>query len=104
MVDVSGDEVETVAIDDLGVVPNVIKIDVEGFEIAVLRGAKNVLKHKPRLEIETHLFEKVNMRYHGFDPQELLDILYFNGYDVYVAGVKQEKNFELKHNMFLHCV
>jgi FkbM family methyltransferase len=103
MVDSRGTEVETIALDDLGIAPDVIKIDVEGYEIAVLRGAKEMLKKKPKLEIETHLFEKVSMEYHGFDPQELLDILYSNGYEVYLNGQKCEHNFELKHNMFLHC-
>jgi len=38
-----------------------LKIDVEGAEDAVLRGAKNVIaKHKPVMDIEVHLFMREN--------------------------------------------
>ena len=43
----------TVAIDNLGVVPTLIKIDVEGMEVPVLLGArKTIERHKPYLSIE----------------------------------------------------
>jgi FkbM family methyltransferase len=34
--------------------PAIIKIDVEGFEMAVLEGAENILLKKPRIIVETH--------------------------------------------------
>lgn len=55
-----GIEVKTITVDDyvrqtaIGKV-DVIKIDVEGHEIDVLRGAKEVLRyHKPKVFVETH--------------------------------------------------
>ena len=51
---------ETVRWDDLvfgkfNVKPNILKIDVEGFEYEVLQGAEEVLKqYSPRIIIETH--------------------------------------------------
>jgi FkbM family methyltransferase len=44
-----------VALDDLGVKPDVIKIDAEGFEVEVLRGAERILREdSPTLFIETN--------------------------------------------------
>ena len=51
---------ETVRLDDLvfgkfNIKPNILKIDVEGFEYDVLKGAEEVLKrYSPRIIIETH--------------------------------------------------
>lgn len=49
-------KVEVVKLDDFlpQALPTFIKIDVEGFELEVLRGAKNILKTKPKLDIEIH--------------------------------------------------
>jgi FkbM family methyltransferase len=49
-------EVEVIALDELALpAPDVIKIDVEGSEIAVLQGARRVLtKARPVVIIETH--------------------------------------------------
>jgi FkbM family methyltransferase len=33
---------------------NVIKIDVEGYEVAVLRGCQNILRRRPKLILEVH--------------------------------------------------
>jgi len=42
--------------------PTFIKVDVQGFEVEVLRGAKNILATRPKLDIEIHLtsFERYN--------------------------------------------
>ncbi|HZZ77940.1 MAG TPA: FkbM family methyltransferase [Gemmataceae bacterium] len=51
-------EVESVSLDDLaaelGVKPTFIKIDVEGFEYRVLRGAANILAMTPAIFVEVH--------------------------------------------------
>lgn len=47
-----GIEVPAVTIDSLGLVPDVIKIDVEGFEQLVLKGATETLKHGPTIVFE----------------------------------------------------
>lgn len=71
-----GREVEMVPLDDFALLsPSLLKIDVEGFEIEVLRGASRILATLPRLAIEVHvsqlaafgssaeaLFELINVR------------------------------------------
>ena len=49
--------VHSVSLDEvIGKVPvNFIKIDVEGFELQVLRGAKAVLAQRPRIDLELHI-------------------------------------------------
>lgn len=43
------------ALDDVGVVPTLIKMDVEGFELAALRGSAQILRnHKPVLAISLY--------------------------------------------------
>lgn len=48
--------VDVVLLDDfiMEVKPTFIKIDVEGFELEVLRGAKEILKYRPKLDLEIH--------------------------------------------------
>ena len=48
-------EVDLVALDDLGLSPSLIKIDVEGSEMAALRGARQTVQaHKPAIFVEAH--------------------------------------------------
>lgn len=59
-----------------------IKIDVEGFELAVVRGARNTIKScRPVLQIE--LIDKQCMRF-GYHPQAVYDYI-FNEFDDYVV-------------------
>ena len=52
--------------------PDIIKIDVEGFELAVLEGAEDILLKKPRIIIETHskllrkACERLLTEYYGY--------------------------------------
>jgi FkbM family methyltransferase len=58
--------------------PSVVKIDVEGDELKVLRGATETLrKHRPVLLVEIHLNE---MEARGEDPREIERILAPLGY------------------------
>jgi FkbM family methyltransferase len=54
----NGLEVESVSLDDLaaelGIKPNFIKIDVEGFEYQILKGAQNTLAMTPAVFVEVH--------------------------------------------------
>jgi FkbM family methyltransferase len=53
--DSGGCKVAAVAIDDIGVIPTLIKMDVEGFELSALKGAASVLRrHLPVLAISLY--------------------------------------------------
>jgi FkbM family methyltransferase len=50
-----GTKVKIVALDSYGLKPSVVKIDTEGYELNVLKGAyQTISRWKPRLAIETH--------------------------------------------------
>ena len=73
-----------------------IKIDVEGFEIEVIRGAKDtILKNKPVMIIENEIV-------HTKDTNELFTIMNEFGYDKYICNPigKLEKigNFSVEEN------
>lgn len=60
-------------IQELGLIPNLLKIDVEGFELEVLKGAKNLLhNHKPKIIMEIH---PLQLTLSGGSEKELFDIL-----------------------------
>jgi FkbM family methyltransferase len=62
----------------LGLVPDVVKIDVEGYEYEVLQGARALLRdRKPVLCLELHL-DLLEKR--GLPPRELVDDLRSFGY------------------------
>lgn len=88
--DTSGDTVEirVVTLDELcrthGFVPDLLKIDVEGYELEVLRGAAEVLRrHQPLLFLELHPTRLVEL---GHDPNEILDLLAHHGYRLHRVG------------------
>lgn len=84
-----GTKIQTVCLDDfLDRNPTVAKIDVEGYELAVLRGATKLMDRGVRMEVEIHLNpDGVHMSRHGFDPRELWDLLESHGYKMSLAGV-----------------
>ena len=58
--------------------PDVIKIDVEGYELNVLKGATALLAHGPVLAIELH----DSMSDFGASPSEIATLLFDHGYRV----------------------
>lgn len=83
----SSSAVESITLDETFSAPDVIKIDVEGFEAKVLRGAKRLLElHKPTIFLEPHLDQPVDMRNFGDTPEELYKFMSDLGYIVYQDG------------------
>ncbi|MDC3263424.1 FkbM family methyltransferase [Pelagibacterales bacterium] len=73
-----------------------IKIDVEGFEIEVIRGAKDtILKNKPVMIIENEIV-------HTKDTNELFTTMNEFGYDKYICNsigkLKKINNFSVEEN------
>jgi FkbM family methyltransferase len=68
---------------------DVIKIDVEGFDLAVLRGARQTLgEHGPTLFVE---YAPASLRNAGFDPVHLLDVVFDNYEHVLVIDEPRSK-------------
>jgi len=64
-----------------GISPDLMKIDVEGAEGLVLKGAMETLKvHRPTIFLETY---KNLMSRHGNTPEELFSELKDFGYDIH---------------------
>ena len=59
---------------------NFLKIDVEGYEGVVLRGCKNILTRKPKLEIELH--QRNLIEGYGSSLTEILDLVKVENYYV----------------------
>jgi FkbM family methyltransferase len=57
--------------------PDVVKIDVEGFELEALRGAANLLSHRPVLIIEIH---PLQIKLSNGSEAELFNLLQSSGY------------------------
>jgi FkbM family methyltransferase len=77
--------VQMSSIDDFcnetSVIPDLLKIDVEGFEHEVLLGAQNVLRnHMPIIFLEFHLFF---LESRGIYPKDTLAILKKSSYKLY---------------------
>ena len=76
------DDLEIVSLDDdvrsLGIAPDLLKIDVEGYEYEVIAGARGVLRdRKPAICLELHL-DLLERR--GQSPRNVLDELQSHGY------------------------
>lgn len=68
--------------------PNVIKIDIEGFEVKALRGAQQLLSEvRPTLIIEIH---PLQIEMSGTQPDELFDMLKLHGYRYEVYNRDQQ--------------
>ena len=99
----AGVEVATVALDDLIEIDRqtVLKIDVEGFELHVLKGARSVLANDQIVAIIIEM--NGNGQAFGISDSEihafLTDLGYFPvSYDPFTRTVKVEQSFDVKDN------
>ncbi len=74
------------------IVPDAIKIDVEGYEVDILKGSLATFgKYRPVLFLETHL-EVLHplpcIKTYGYTKEDICDIIGDIGYDVYNFGTK----------------
>lgn len=76
-------------------IPEVIKIDVEGAEMDVLRGGENTLKRfRPEIILSVH---PNHLQVLGYSLDELKDYIFELGYRIYtVDGDAVDSNLELK--------
>lgn len=83
-----GIKVDIVALDDYEQLrPTIIKIDVEGFEVDVLRGAKKILASRPKIELEIHPQE---ISKYGGSVEDLLDIIDIRSYRAWIQWKDDE--------------
>lgn len=57
--------------------PTLLKIDVEGFEAELLKGAQRLLETRPRISLEIHTPSLVR---YGTSPEEILDLVNWESY------------------------
>ena len=69
---------------------NFIKIDVEGSEPKVLEGAKEIMQKSNQLKIFTE-FNREAVEEYGIEPKEMIDLLYRNGFKIYLPNYKENK-------------
>lgn len=86
--------VDVIALDDadLGNV-DFLKIDVEGHEVAALKGARGVLQQLPFLDIEIHNMMQVDARAHCFAIMEALPA------DGYLFSIDEEPEWREAHEI-----
>jgi FkbM family methyltransferase len=82
---------------------DVIKIDVEGFEMNVLKGAEATLrKYKPILYIEVN---NNNLQAQNSSAEELLTFIKDAGYDIFEIDTHQEiKLFSISRHTDVYCL
>lgn len=105
---VGGDEPAlSVTIDSLGFKPNVIKIDVEGYEMRVLRGARETIQeYHPTIFLEAHLSgpDGVNMKRFGDSPADILNFLKSVDYRALLSDQREITEPEQIPNGVVICV
>ena len=66
----------TKTLDEYNLEPNLVKIDTEGSEVKILIGGyKTILKYRPKLIVETHFSEDVNIIKNMFPEYRFREVL-----------------------------
>lgn len=80
-IDTAGEiEISCIALDDLALAPNLIKIDIEGAEIFALEGIRRTIDtHHPKIIIELNRYW---LKQNGFDPSAYIDFFNSVGYEM----------------------
>ena len=87
--------VNSLSIDDLADqygIPDVLYIDIEGFEVRALEGAAKTLRHHPDCFIEVHVGR--GLERYGYSAQSVLSFFPREDYRLYVAR-QTESNFHI---------
>jgi FkbM family methyltransferase len=103
-----GIEVELIQLDDYQHMnPNFLKIDVEGFEQQVLKGAQTILRKRPKLAIELHT--EMLSRY-GTSVNDILNSIGIDDYNLWIQWDDMEEPEEynnknpIKKRVHLFCI
>ena len=103
----NGDIVEMINLDEFkDRSPNLIKIDVEGFEVAVLKGAQEILHTKPKLAIEVHTDL---LSHYNSSVEEIFTLIGASNYNIWIQWSPDKKpqlykNEEISHRVHLFCL
>lgn len=95
------DDLQIVSLDDevqaRGLVPDLLKIDVEGYEYEVLAGARRLLReHKPAICLEIHL-DLLERR--GQSAAQVVNELVTHGYQFRTCGGQSLSASDVSHSM-----
>jgi hypothetical protein len=85
--------------DEHACTPDMIKIDVEGFELYVLQGATRALSRRPVLYLEIHPQLTAKL---GYDHTKCFDLMNENGYKITEVNGRTmtRKEFRQRHHTF----
>lgn len=92
--------VNTITLDSLNIQPDLVKIDVEGAEVDVLKGMTNILKKGTTIICEVHkpLIESL-----GYTVEDISNIIKKSGYKSYLiqeGGLQKVDNLGWAHYLF----
>jgi FkbM family methyltransferase len=80
--------------------PDLLKIDVEGFDLNVLRGAASVLDARPAIMLEVHPWSMGRI---GQDPDDLARLLLDRGYRLRTLDGTPPTPFSNRHRFHVIC-
>jgi len=91
-----GADVELIHLDQYEYLnPTLLKIDVEGFELKVLEGAKKILSTHPKMAIEIHADQ---LSYYGASVESLFKLIEMERYDVWIQweDIQEPEKYDMK--------